>query len=97
MKCIMVSGGMDAPVYSAPSSPQLLRGAPDYSTDTVSEFHLVDDISMLMLTWNHKIFIRSTMIDFCNKTLNPARKTFDCILTGHTGNRVTGGWPFLIP
>src|SRR6218665_3903684 len=25
--------------YSAPSSPQLLRGAPDYSTDTVSEFH----------------------------------------------------------
>src|SRR6218665_4034953 len=26
--------------YSAPSSPQLLRGAPDYSTDTVSEFCL---------------------------------------------------------
>src|SRR6218665_4155080 len=25
--------------YSAPSSPILLRGAPDYSTDTVSEFH----------------------------------------------------------
>ena len=25
--------------YSAPSSPVLLRGAPDYSTDTVSEFH----------------------------------------------------------
>src|SRR6218665_3641869 len=25
--------------YSAPSSPLLLRGAPDYSTDTVSEFH----------------------------------------------------------
>ena len=25
--------------YSAPSSLQLLRGAPDYSTDTVSEFH----------------------------------------------------------
>ena len=25
--------------YSAPSSPPLLRGAPDYSTDTVSEFH----------------------------------------------------------
>src|SRR6218665_3992224 len=25
--------------YSAPSNPQLLRGAPDYSTDTVSEFH----------------------------------------------------------
>ena len=24
---------------SAPSSPLLLRGAPDYSTDTVSEFH----------------------------------------------------------
>src|SRR6218665_2428869 len=24
--------------YSAPSSPLLLRGAPDYSTDTVSEF-----------------------------------------------------------
>src|SRR6218665_198309 len=25
--------------YSAPSSPLLLRDAPDYSTDTVSEFH----------------------------------------------------------
>src|SRR6218665_3469598 len=25
--------------YSATSSPLLLRGAPDYSTDTVSEFH----------------------------------------------------------
>src|SRR6218665_3253218 len=25
--------------YSAPSSHLLLRGAPDYSTDTVSEFH----------------------------------------------------------
>src|SRR6218665_3617116 len=25
--------------YIAPSSPLLLRGAPDYSTDTVSEFH----------------------------------------------------------
>src|SRR6218665_2721628 len=25
--------------YSAPSSPLLLRGAPDCSTDTVSEFH----------------------------------------------------------
>src|SRR6218665_3969012 len=25
--------------YSASSSPLLLRGAPDYSTDTVSEFH----------------------------------------------------------
>src|SRR6218665_254028 len=25
--------------YSAPSKPLLLRGAPDYSTDTVSEFH----------------------------------------------------------
>src|SRR6218665_1049452 len=25
--------------YCAPSSPLLLRGAPDYSTDTVSEFH----------------------------------------------------------
>ena len=25
--------------YSAPSSPLLLRGAPDYSADTVSEFH----------------------------------------------------------
>jgi len=25
--------------YSAPSSPLPLRGAPDYSTDTVSEFH----------------------------------------------------------
>ena len=25
--------------YSAPSSPVPLRGAPDYSTDTVSEFH----------------------------------------------------------
>src|SRR6218665_2242173 len=25
--------------YSAPSSPLSLRGAPDYSTDTVSEFH----------------------------------------------------------
>src|SRR6218665_3943979 len=25
--------------YSAPSSPLLLRGAPDYSTDSVSEFH----------------------------------------------------------
>ena len=25
--------------YSAPSSPLLLRGAPDYSMDTVSEFH----------------------------------------------------------
>src|SRR6218665_2663573 len=25
--------------YSAPSSPLLLRGAPDYSTDTVSECH----------------------------------------------------------
>ena len=26
-------------LYSAPSSPLLLRGAPDYSMDTVSEFH----------------------------------------------------------
>src|SRR6218665_876349 len=26
--------------YSAPSSPLLLRGAPDYSTDPVSEFHV---------------------------------------------------------
>jgi len=26
--------------YSAPSSPLLLRGAPDYSTDTVLEFHV---------------------------------------------------------
>ena len=25
--------------YSAPSSPLPLRGAPDYSTDSVSEFH----------------------------------------------------------
>src|SRR6218665_2541106 len=25
--------------YSALSSPLLLRGAPDYSTDTISEFH----------------------------------------------------------
>src|SRR6218665_975540 len=25
--------------YSAPASPLPLRGAPDYSTDTVSEFH----------------------------------------------------------
>src|SRR6218665_1259544 len=25
--------------YSAPSSPLLLRGAPDYSTGTVTEFH----------------------------------------------------------
>src|SRR6218665_179337 len=25
--------------YSAPTSPPLLRGAPDYSTDTVLEFH----------------------------------------------------------
>ena len=25
--------------YSAPSSPLLLRGAPDHSTDTISEFH----------------------------------------------------------
>src|SRR6218665_190208 len=25
--------------YNAPSSPLLLRGAPDYSTDTESEFH----------------------------------------------------------
>ena len=25
--------------YSAPSSPLLLRGAPDYNTDTVSESH----------------------------------------------------------
>ena len=25
--------------YSASSSPLLLRGAPDYSTDTISEFH----------------------------------------------------------
>src|SRR6218665_400729 len=25
--------------YSTPSSPLLLTGAPDYSTDTVSEFH----------------------------------------------------------
>src|SRR6218665_676551 len=27
------------PFHSAPSSPLPLRGAPDYSTDTVSEFH----------------------------------------------------------
>jgi len=26
-------------IYSALSSPLLLRGAPAYSTDTVSEFH----------------------------------------------------------
>ena len=26
-------------LYSAPSSPLLHSGAPDYSTDTVSEFH----------------------------------------------------------
>src|SRR6218665_3958545 len=26
--------------YSTPSNPLLLRGAPDYSTDTVSEFHV---------------------------------------------------------
>src|SRR6218665_2079313 len=26
-------------LYSTSSSPLLLRGAPDYSTDTVSEFH----------------------------------------------------------
>src|SRR6218665_3155113 len=25
--------------YSAPSNPLLLRGVPDYNTDTVSEFH----------------------------------------------------------
>ena len=25
--------------YSAPSSPLILRGAPDHSTDTVLEFH----------------------------------------------------------
>ena len=29
----------DGHFYCAPSSPLLLRGAPDYSTDTVSEFH----------------------------------------------------------
>src|SRR6218665_314115 len=29
--------------YSAPSSPLPLRGAPDYSTDTVSEFHAEAD------------------------------------------------------
>ena len=44
--------------YSAPSSPLLLRGAPDYSTDTVSEFHLeahrqlqVKDLPMVPTWW----------------------------------------------
>ena len=43
--------------YSAPSSHLLLRGAPEYSTDTVSEFHAeahrklqVKDLSKV-LTW----------------------------------------------
>src|SRR6218665_239951 len=33
--------------YSAPSSPLPLRGAPDYSTDTVSEFHAEALFSLL--------------------------------------------------
>src|SRR6218665_2990349 len=44
--------------YSAPSSPLLLRGAPDYSTDTVSEFHAkahrqlqVKDLSKVPTWW----------------------------------------------
>src|SRR6218665_910543 len=46
--------------YSAPSSPLLLRGAPDYSTDTVSEFHAeahrqlqVKDLPKVP-TWRHE-------------------------------------------
>src|SRR6218665_2025114 len=37
--CIIHSFNHSGHFYSAPSSPLLLRGAPDYSTDTVSEFH----------------------------------------------------------
>jgi len=46
--------------YSSPSSPLPLRGAPDYSTDTVSEFHAeahrqlhVKDLPKV-LTWRLK-------------------------------------------
>src|SRR6218665_3509577 len=34
--CVFIHSGY---FYSASSSPLLLRGAPDYSTNTVSEFH----------------------------------------------------------
>src|SRR6218665_1636364 len=44
--------------YSAPSSPLLIRGAPDYSTDTVSEFHAeahrqlqVKDLPKIPMWW----------------------------------------------
>src|SRR6218665_611514 len=36
LDCIFIYSGH---FYSTPSSPLLLRGAPDYSTDTISEFH----------------------------------------------------------
>src|SRR6218665_2407797 len=46
--------------YSAPSSTLLLRGAPDYSTDTVSEFHAeahrqlqVKDFKSHKFLWEH--------------------------------------------
>src|SRR6218665_1509595 len=45
-------------LYSAPSSPLLLRGAPDYSTDTVSESHAeayrqlqVKDLPKVLMWW----------------------------------------------
>src|SRR6218665_848609 len=39
--------------YSVPSSPLLLRFAPDYSTDTVSEFHAEahKQLQVKVLTW----------------------------------------------
>src|SRR6218665_1833114 len=39
MRCLIHSFIHSGHFYSAPSSPVPLRGAPDYSTDTVSEFH----------------------------------------------------------
>src|SRR6218665_1266307 len=47
--------------YSAPSSPLLLRGAPDYSTDTVSEFHVIIILLLLLLLL---LFIHSFIHSF---------------------------------
>src|SRR6218665_790684 len=55
--------------YSAPSSPLLLRGAPDYSTDTVSEFHAEEHRQLQLkdlpkvLTWRLERVSRSRTHD----------------------------------
>src|SRR6218665_1171907 len=80
--------------YSAPSSPLPLRGAPDYRTDTVSEFHAeahrqlqVKDLPKVLLRFHD-----NSSTDISSTTLR--LQTFRLLLYTSVQNSYTSNFCF---